>query len=117
MGVTFAIVAEFTSKFTEFEGTPFCQTCATPDIETAETVATIWVLLQLTIAPGLVPNVSDPAPCVFPKPVPVTVTCVPGAPLGGETFVIVGDQAETLNTVDALNPPKVPEIVVVPAAS
>src|SRR6266481_1281438 len=67
------------------------------------TVATICVSLQLTTGtPTLLteilplPPLVDPDVCVGRNPVPVTVICVPAAPLAGETLVTCG--GGTVNT-------------------
>src|ERR1043165_1117929 len=85
------IVGDVTVTAIWLPHTPLCCTWALPVAEFAATVATICVLLQLTMLPAYVlPSHTCPLPCVEPKFVPLIVTCVPGTPLVGEMLLIVG---------------------------
>src|SRR3954452_9151809 len=85
---------------------PACCTCADPLATFVATVATICVSLQLTMLPAsLLPSQTLPVPCTAPKPVPVSVTCVPGTPLVGLMLVSEGDAALPIFTIHASSPP------------
>src|SRR5579863_52052 len=82
-------------KVTALLNTPFCRTCALPEVEPVATVATTCPSLQLVTTPVSVPSQTLPLPCVAPKPDPVIVTCVPGRPLVGDTALM--DAVFTVN--------------------
>src|SRR6185436_7709508 len=91
VGETLLMLGDVTVNATWFPHTPLCCTCALPLTEFAATVATICVLLQLTMLPAYVlPSHTWPLPCADPKLVPLIVTCVPGTPLDGLMLLIVG---------------------------
>ena len=72
------IAGEFTVKATALDHRPYCLTCALPVTALDATVATIWVPLQLTTVPMVLPSHTDPVPCASPKPEPEIVTDAPG---------------------------------------
>jgi hypothetical protein len=61
-GVTFVILNAVTAKFTVFDHTPPCNTCATPVSEPETTDVTICVSLQLTTTPYVLPSHTLPLP-------------------------------------------------------
>src|SRR6185295_11021959 len=68
-----------------------CWTWALPVTEPEATVATLWVLVQLTMLPAsLLPSHTLPLPWLAPKLVPVKVTWVPATPLVGVMLVRLG---------------------------
>src|SRR2546423_7290523 len=72
---------------------PFCCTTTFPGEMLPGTVSTICVSLQLVTADvaAACPNFTYPQyPRTAPKPVPVRVTCMPGAIAVGEMLVKVG---------------------------
>ena len=106
VGVTLVMVAVFTVKETELETAPFCETRTIPEAEPVDTVAVIWVSLQLTTAPKLLPKYTVPEPCVVPKPEPVIVTWAPAAPVFGDTLVMAG-VGRTVNSTGLLFAPDI----------
>ena len=60
------------------------------------TGTTMLVLLQLVGVAEIPPKVTVLVPCVFPKPVPATVTDVPIGPDAGVRLVIAGATAACL---------------------
>src|SRR2546430_11604995 len=76
LGVTLVMFGVLTVRFTVFDHTPPCSTCATPVFEPEATFATICVSLQLTTTPYVLPSHTFPLPWLAPKPVPVIVICV-----------------------------------------
>src|SRR5580692_11011306 len=89
VGVMLDICSESMVKATALLKTPFCRICALPEIEPDATVATTCPSLQLFTTPAAVPSHTLPLPCAAPKPAPVSVTCVPGKPLEGDTLAMV----------------------------
>src|SRR5438552_15535769 len=71
LGVTLVMFGVLTVRFTVFDHTPPCSTCATPVFEPVATFATICVSLQLTTTPYVLPSHTFPLPWLAPKPVPV----------------------------------------------
>ena len=81
---TLVMTGVITVNATVLPHTPLCFTCALPLVAPDATVATICVLLQLTMLPAsLLLSHTLPVPCTAPNPLPVSVTCVPGTPLVG----------------------------------
>jgi hypothetical protein len=78
---------------------PFCRTRTGPVVALHATVAVICVSLQLTTVPNVLPSHTLPAPCVAPKPDPLTVTVEFAAPDAGEMLVTTGGAATANPTV------------------
>jgi len=69
-----------------------------PDVAPAGIVVVIEVSLQESIVMGAEFNITALLPCVAPKPEPVIITWVPGAPVVADTAVITGPGADVALT-------------------
>ena len=87
MPETDVVATENATGFEVFDQTPPCCTLIVPVVELGATVTTICVSLQLTTVARVLPTHTVPRPCTAPNPVPVIVTCAPGAPLEVETEI------------------------------
>jgi hypothetical protein len=104
VGVIFEIVGVTTVRFTLFDHTPPCSSCAVPDFAPDATDATTCVSLQLTTVPYVLPSHTLPLPCVAPKPDPAIVTCVPAVAVVGVTLLMVGVTTVKFNAFDHTPP-------------
>jgi len=106
------IVAVAMLKATAFDQAPFWPTRADPEVALDATVATIWVSLQLTTIPRVLPSQIEPVPRDAPKPEPETVTWVPDVPDVGVKLVMLGGAAIVkLVVVVCVQPPLVAVMV------
>src|ERR1051325_10322149 len=96
------IVGVMIVKAIEFDHVPACCTEALPVATVVATRATTSVSPHLPLLPAsLLPSHTLPVPCTAPKPLPLSVTCVPGTPLVGLMLLSDGEALFPIFTTNA----------------
>ena len=101
-GVALEITGVRTVSGREFDFRSDRRTCTVPDDAPAAIRAVIAPSVQVSTIPTFVPSQRLDVPCVAPKFVPVTVTCVPANPVDGDTSLMMGSDRTVIVLLDAV---------------